>query len=176
MLNKRGTPGRLLVCTDFFNCSLPTRKQTLDHLRSYHDPEPFLFCNSDPSQPSVYIHRNLNQGMLLTCSHPDCDHATISTWDAEQHYRTCQILHAGHLAVTTTIAAVTDGRMEHPMQLECQSHLQSPHVPQSRYYEKYPPSLSPSFTSRSSQKFCIWTLILAVLLPDPHLLSQPWPT
>ncbi|KAH7030399.1 hypothetical protein BKA57DRAFT_541200 [Linnemannia elongata] len=61
----------------------------------------------DPSQPSIYLHRNPNQGMLLACSHPDCDHATISTWDAEQHDRTCQILHAGHLAVTTTIAAFT---------------------------------------------------------------------
>lgn len=120
-------------------------------MRSYHDPEPFLFHSRDPRQTSVYLHRDPNQG-LFVCSHPDCDHTTITARNAGRHYRTCQYLHPDRLAITTTTTAVTNGRTEQLMQRERQSQRQNPPVPRPRYDEQDPTSPSPSFTSLLSPK------------------------
>ncbi|KAF9149638.1 hypothetical protein BG015_008560 [Linnemannia schmuckeri] len=149
MSRKRGAPGRPPACTDFYNCSLSKRKQTPEHMRSYHDPEPLLLHSRDSNRPSVQLHRDPNQGMLFACSHPDCDHTTITTSNARRHYRTCQFLHPRRQTTTTNITAVTHGQSKQPMR-QLRSQRQSSLLLRRSYTEQDSSSPSPSLSSHSS--------------------------
>lgn len=113
-----------------------------------HNPLCFMAV-TQLNHPSIFT--VIPTGGCCLLAHPGYDHTTISARNAGRHYRTCQFLHPGHLAITTTITAVTKGRTEQLMQRERQSQRQKFSCPRPRY-EQEPSSPSQSLTSLLSPK------------------------
>ncbi|KAG0300635.1 hypothetical protein BGZ97_003132 [Linnemannia gamsii] len=124
-------------------------------MRQYHDPEPFvLHSRGNPTRPPVELRRDPKQGMYFACSHPACDHTTITSRNACRHFRTCRFLHAGQQSatnLTTTTTAVTRGRSVQRIQGERRSQRYSPRLTRRRYIERNTssPLLSPSEESEA---------------------------
>lgn len=54
------------ACEDIFKCSLPKDQQDTCHMQTYHESNPVVVPNLDPSLPDIMVHRDLKAARAST--------------------------------------------------------------------------------------------------------------